>query len=442
MLKRVFSAEESKGFQRPIGETGGEALFAHNPEFNPPAHGVWNIVHVGMQVPESYQIYVCGANCMRGVVLTAAEMGARDRFSMVLLEERDLIDGRVEEITIEGVSSVLEGLAKVPPVVMVFTVCTHRFLGCDLNYIYGQLEKRFPQVRFLRCFMEPITQKRGLSPDQRLRDTIFSLLPQCPPKERLAAAVGSDFALEPDADLRRMLEGSGWSLLEIQNYNTYADFLTMGEAGVLFSVFPKAKYGAERNAKRLNRKHYYLPSSFSYEEIIEQEERLAKDLELISLDTGIERQACEIALSRAYDVVGDMEVVIDQTLHPRPLGLARLLLLHNFAVKKIYLDTVSPEEIENFRWLRSNYPGLILCATTQPQLRVLERNRNASVLALGQIAAWAENTPHFVNLVEGGGLWGFAGIRKLAKLMEEAVLEEKDTANLVPRKGLGCESLI
>ncbi len=52
-------------------------------------HGNWNIVHTGMQVPESIQIYVCADNCMRGVVLTAAEMNAADRFSFVLVERRE-----------------------------------------------------------------------------------------------------------------------------------------------------------------------------------------------------------------------------------------------------------------------------------------------------------------------------------------------------------------
>ncbi len=57
-------------------------------EFNSPAHGNWNIVHTGMLLPESIQIYVCADNCMRGVVLTAAEMNAADRFSFVIVKKR------------------------------------------------------------------------------------------------------------------------------------------------------------------------------------------------------------------------------------------------------------------------------------------------------------------------------------------------------------------
>ena len=45
-------------------------------------------------------------------------------------------------------------------------------------------------------------------------------------------------------------------------------------------------------------------------------------------------------------------------------------------------------------------------------------------------------------MVQGGGLWGVDGIRRTAEMMTEAFLEEKDTENLVVRKGWGCESCI
>ena len=45
-------------------------------------------------MPETIQIYVCADNCMRGVVLTATEMNAADRFSYVIIEEDDLLNGK------------------------------------------------------------------------------------------------------------------------------------------------------------------------------------------------------------------------------------------------------------------------------------------------------------------------------------------------------------
>ena len=45
-------------------------------------------------------------------------------------------------------------------------------------------------------------------------------------------------------------------------------------------------------------------------------------------------------------------------------------------------------------------------------------------------------------MVQGGGLYGFDGIRRTAEFMVEAFTEEKDTEDLVVRKGWGCESCI
>ena len=64
------------------------------------------------------------------------------------------------------------------------------------------------------------------------------------------------------------------------------------------------------------------------------------------------------------------------------------------------------------------------------------------VLAAGQKAAWFEGTGNFVNMVEGGGLYGFAGIAEFIRLMEEAFINEKDLRDIIPRKGLGCRSCI
>ena len=85
MLRCVGETVDPKGAMVKIKDASFPVPFASELEYNSPVHGNWNIVHTGMQVPESIQIYVCADNCMRGVVLTAAEMNAADRFSFVIL---------------------------------------------------------------------------------------------------------------------------------------------------------------------------------------------------------------------------------------------------------------------------------------------------------------------------------------------------------------------
>lgn len=424
------------------GEVSSLAPFPSKLEFNPPAHGVWNIVHVGMLVPEAHQIYVCAINCMRGVVLTAAEMGASDRFSCVLLKEEDITRGTVEEVTLQGIVDVLRRLEVrdgLPPCVIVFPVCTHHFLGVSMAHVYRELEREFPTVDFVQAYMDPI-MKRRRSPDQWLRKVMFDPLPACEAHANVVAFLGSDFALDQDCELRGILSKSGLILTELQDCTTYAQYKKLSQANAFICTFSNAHYGIGKLAKRLDRDYLYAPSCFGYDEIRAHYTQLSQLLGFPLPDFTDEIERCEETLARLRDLVGKTPIAIDASVHPRPLGLAHLLLEHGLNVTEVYLDVVNPEEECDLAWLKEYAPQLELSSIVLPELRVASRARDQEVLAVGQKAAWFTGSSRFVNLVEGGGLWGFAGIRAMADLMCEAWMQPKDPRDLVPRKGLGCPS--
>jgi len=438
MLKRLGPSVVS------AGETTSAALFPSGLEFNAPVHGTWNIVHIGMLVPEAHQVYVCALNCMRGVVLTAAEMGAQDRFSCVVLKEEDITRGTVEQVTFEGIRDVLrklEAAGELPPCVIVFPVCTHLFLGVPLARVYRRLEEEFPQIDFVRALMDPIS-KRRMIPDKRLRKVMYDPLAPSEPDDRLVALLGSDIAPDPDSDLRTLLEAGGKRLTSIHDCETYDQFKGLARAGTIVSTFPNGEYGARKTAERLGRRHLYLPGTFSYDEIEAQERLLCEELGLPLPDFGAERAACDHALDGLRSVIGEAPITVDAVVHPRPLGLAHLLLARGLNVREVFLDGVNGEEEAELGWLREHAPHVELSSTILPDMRVAPRTRPEKTLAVGPKAAWFCGTGHFVNLVFGGGLWGFAGVRTLARLMREAWEQEKDTRDLVPRKGLGCVSCI
>ena len=451
MLKRVGDREFPGKTEVFIKEASFPVPFQPGLEFNSPAHGNWNIVHTGMLVPEARQIYVCADNCMRGVVLTAAEMNAADRFSFVIVEEKDLLGGNLEDVTIEGVTDVLNRLDKKPKAVLLFTVCLHHFLGSDLDRIYGELEKRFPEIFFMRCFMDPIMQKTGPTPDQKLRLAMYDAVPEREADPRCVTVLGSDFALDEGADICRLLKKNGICLRETPACETWEDYQKLGEGSLILNGYPAGKFGTEKQARRLGRPFLYLPGSFDYEEIQEQEEKLLGMLEqqnnrktgkINGLDIEKEIRECEEALSHAHQIIGDTPIAVDYLFHPRPLGLTKLLLTHKFQVQSVFLDSISPEEKEVFFWLKENYPELKLISTVRPEMRVRTRQQSEKILAIGQKAAWFTGSRNFVNMVQGGGLWGFDGIRHTAQLMVEAFHEEKDPEDLIVRKGWGCESCI
>ena len=461
MLKRVGGEINPEGAVITIGEADFPVPFPLGLEFNSPAHGNWNIVHTGMLMPEAIQIYVCADNCMRGVVLTAAEMNAADRFSFVTVEEENLLNGNLEDVTIEGVTDVLNKLEKKPKAVLLFTVCLHHFLGCDLDRVYEELGTRFPEIVFVRCFMDPIMQKHGLTPDQKLRKAMYDPLIMKEPDPLTVTLVGSDFVLDESSDIKRLLRSTGHTLRELPACKTWAEYQQLGSAEIFVSCYPPAKYGAAMLTERLNRTHLYLPGCFDYEEIKEEIRNLIKELQAgwsredtsntkcaditsEEIEAFYQREItlCEDSINHAKSIIGGTPVVLDYLYHPRPLGLAKLLLEHGFHVTTVYLDSISPEEKPAFDWLKFHHPDLELRATIQTKMRVLPRGTEGKVLAIGQKAAWFSGSRNFVNMVQGGGLWGFDGIRGTMELMTEAFLEEKDPEDLIVRKGWGCESCI
>lgn len=489
MLRRIkpdTRVEETDAAVK-IADASFPVPFGHRLEFNAPVHGTWNIVHIGMLVPQCHQIYVCADNCMRGVVLTAAEMGADDRFSSVLLEEDDLYDQNLETITIEGVSDIIRRLPVRPRAVAVFLVCLHHFVGTDASYVYKTLEERFPDIDFIRGWMDPVMQKTGLTPEQKLKEAMYRPIRPLPVDPKLVCVLGDNQALYPDSDLARLVAKAGGRVLQLHDWRAhgrrigvlsgeegdtedehfafcknYDDFLGIGAAGLLITRSPSGVHGVRQLAKRLGRPFLYLPPVSGEEEIRRQIETLARTLEEISAGqananadgiSSIQTDAAAIihegtlaasrALQYARSLIGDTKITVDYIGNTRTLSLTKRLVQSGFHVTRVYLDAVLPEEEADFRWLQENCPDLLLTATIHPGMRVLHAAENTGkMLAIGPKAAWFGGTAHFVNLVESGGLWGNAGIIRLAQLMEDSFLHEKDTRTIIPRKGQGCKCVL
>lgn len=410
-------------------------LFPSELEYNAPMHGTWNIVHIGMQIPEAHQIYVCSDNCMRGVVMTAAEMNCLDRFHQVVLEEHDLYTGNLEDITIEGVTDILQRLDSKPPMVLVFTVCLHHFLGSNYRYIEETLNARFPETDVVIAYMDPIMQKVGPTPEMKLRDNMFHPLQALPVEKDLIVILGGDVPLGEDSDLLEVLKAQGYRVRQLSDLADYQSFLALGHAAAFICHYPTGKMGIERLAKRLERPCVYVPVTYNDEEQAAYYQRL-------NLSVPDHQEELAAAIAHAKALIQDTPIAIDYTATPRPLSLARFLLDQGFHVTSVYLDALSDEEHEDFTYLKNHYPELQLKATIHIYQRLAHLIRQEEVLAIGQKAAFFNQTGHFVNMIEGGGLEGQRGRIKLMSLLEEAYLHTLDTRDIVPRKGLGCESCI
>lgn len=438
MLKRVTAPKEVHSVGIPIAQAIFPSPFPSGLEYASPARGTWNIVHTGMLIPEAHEIFVCAASCLRGVVLTAAEMGASHRFSTVEIRENNLLEGDMEYHVIEGVSNIIEKLPQKPPVVLVYTSCVHHFAGCDLDMIYETLRQRFPDIDFVDCYMNPIMRKSGLTPDQLMRSRLYLPLKKRPIRKGSVSIIGSDLPSDEDNDLMVLLKENGRKVHEITSCKTYDQYQQMAESEFHISRYPAAIPGGNMLAQRLGSNHIYVPFSFDFDEIDAGFSNLAEKLDILLPDPSAHRQACAVALKETLALVGDTPIAIDYTFCPRPLGLAKLLLSNGFNVQRVYLDVVTGEEKHAFEDLQRRYPQLLLFPTVHASMRFLAQKEPSGYLAIGQKAAHFLNTSHFVNVVEGGGMLGYQAVLKTLKLMRDAFLEEKDTRDLIQIKGMGC----
>ena len=438
MLKRVGDSKERKLEGIRIADAKFPTPFAQGLEYATPARGTWNIVHTGMLIPEAHEIFVCAASCLRGVVLTAAEMGAEQRFSTVEIKEHNLFEGDMERLLIEGVSDIIEKLPKRPPAVLVYTSCVHHFAGCDLEMMYEELRTRFPDIDFADCYMNPIMRKSGLTPDQLMRSRLYMLLKERPKNEKAVAIIGNDLPTREESELMEILQSAGLKIHEITSCNTYEEYQKMAEAKVYISYHLPAVAGGDMLADRLGGRHLYVPFSFDYEEIQAGFQKVGEALDIEIPDYEEKRQLCEKALKETLEFLGKTKITIDYTCCPRPLGLAKMLLNAGFAVEKVYVDTITVEDKADFEYLQKHFPELLLYPTIHSGMRFMAGKEKTTVLAIGQKAAYFDNTNHFVNVVEGGGMLGYDAILNTLKLMREAYLEEKDMRNLIQIKGMGC----
>ena len=437
-------------------------------EYSVPARGGWTIVHVGMLVPEAHEIFVCAAGCLRGVVLSAAEMNLTDRFSTVAIEEHNVTDGDMEELLVEGVTDILNRLKKRPPCVLIYTSCIHHFMGTDLDDCFRTLSDRFPNVDFVDCYMTPTMRKSTLNPDKMMRKRLYAAIKPLKTDDRDVLLCGNCFAVSETSDIKTLIKKAGKRLLELPAIDNYSDYKKLGSAGLIISNLSVAKDAADELAEKLGVKSLQIPFSFGYEEIRENLCKLAKEIGTTYDTFEADKARADEALRKAHDVIGDCEIAVDGMITTRPYSLARLLAEHGFNVTAVFSDSVGGEDTD-YEWLEKNVKGIRFEKCVSPEMRTFCYNNfrqknpkgtseenteecasfstdtpdeTVKILALGQKAAYFTQTGYFVDMVENGPLYGFDGIVELSRMMTDAFLNVKDLKKTLDIKGWGCESCI
>lgn len=420
-------------------------------QYNPPARGVWNIVHTGMLIPEAHQVYVCAQGCLRGVILTAAEMNLMDRMSWVSLREKDMWNGEMESRVVEGVAHIVEKMNPRPKCVLVYLSCMHMFEGCDFKVIADELSDRIPGTTFVDCYMTP-TMRKSITPDAMMKASLYSPVIELPKKDNLIGLIGCDRPTDRTSEIFEMAKMAGKTIWEINSCETYEEYLGLGAAGNLISYLPVANVGCKKLSDRIHAKWDFVPITYDIEECEKNVWKLAEifwgelktdnNSKMIQEYIDRKKKEAESALSEAYQLIKDTPIAIDYTATPSLLSLTLMLTKYGFNVTTIYSDVFQKSEYAAYTELLKLKPELSIYPTADPAMRFAANENTDTILAIGQKAAYFKNTPYFVNIADGGGMYGLDGIKRIAEELVLAFNTPKDTKTVISHKGIGCASCL
>lgn len=448
MLKQISLNENRIPEGVKISELDFDSPFYDGLHYNAPARGVWNIVHTGMLIPEAHQIYVCAQGCLRGVILTAAEMNRMENMSWVALREKDMWNGEMESRVIEGCSHIVDEMKEHPKCILVYLSCMHLFEGCDFKVIANELEERYPDIDWVDCYMTP-TMRKTFEPMVMMKKSLYSPIKKLDTDKKYIGLIGCDRATDKTSEIYSLLEKAECKMWDITGCKTYEDYMSLGKASLLISYLPVVYYASMDLTKRLGIPHLPIDLSYDEDEIITNLKSLASVLELdesiVDELTDRTKKEADESMKKAFETIKDTPVAIDASATPRPLGLALLLTKYGFNVKRIYADAFGKKEKAAFDELCKLNPDIEFYPSMDPvMLNAADEIKidESKYLCIGQQSAYFCQTRKFVNIVEGGGMYGFDGIRHMGDALLDAYLNEKDLKLTISYKGLECESCL
>ena len=405
--------------------------------YSNPCRGLWNIVHLATQVPGSHQIYVCPTSCLRGVVLTTAEMGVFDRLSTITVGEDNILDGDLEERILYGTRKILNTLKRKPTVVFIFTSCIHHFMAANYQRVYKILRKEYPAISFIDAYMDPIMRKKT-PPLPSLQRQIYRVLQLTDLKENQCNFIDNWF-YPKNNDLYDHLLENGIRVKDLSQLNTYESYLEMNQSAVNFSFHRFGKLACNDMFYRLKQKSLYLSNVFDYDKI-DEEMNQACELMHIPKKNKVQiikdRKETEDIMNYLSILLKDTMISIDQSAIENPLSLALFLERHCIKVHSIFLDALQEDENLLKQLIKIN-PKIKIYSIESCVMRQIQRE-STNIVAIGQQAAYFLNTPHFVDIIFQASMYGYKGIQYLCSLIEDAYRESKDIQTIVSHKGWRC----
>jgi|GEM_PF-1411878 len=409
-------------------------------QYSSPANGSWNLSHICSLMPQTHILFAVPLGCSRIIKLSALEKGIADRFWTLNIQNQDLVSGDIEKVIIEGAVQTIERLTKAgrrPRALMIFVSCIDEFIGCDHDVFLSELRKRYPDMRFIDGFMNPIDRHTDLPPIVNIQNKLTAFWER-PKVVKAVNFIGSFLPPNEDNELVEYLLSYGYKTCHMYTRRTFDEYIAMGESALNIVTHPAGVYAAKQIQGRLGQAWSELFSFKTTDELIDSYNRICNMLCIPAPDfIKLKRQTSDYFIKKATEFSG-CPIVISDSATIKPYALALYLLDMGFSVKMIFVQGPSP--IDKPDMLRQKYPEVKIYNVDSPKTALIYKSRKYALpeaVAVGELAAYICRSEHYVPQIAFCEQPGFRALIKLIDQMEQSIKTPRPLED-IQIHGKGC----
>lgn len=404
-----------------------------------PYHGGWDIARMALNVPESHAVFFCPASCARIIALNAKKNGLQPRLSVYGLREDEIVMNDYRDAVVSSVSELLERLPKKPKALMLFVSCIDSMLATDHSGELRDLERLYPDVRFMLMRMDPICQSaKRRQTIFKLHEDVFSLLE---PRERDAHLValtgGNDWPRE-GVFTGHFLK-NGFSVSHIGLCRTMEEFQKMAGAALNVCTMPFGMDAVRMLEKKCGTPFVMLTQKADFELFESDFQKICDVLRISAPDYAALRAETVSAMARAAKKLNGMPVFLDSAAFNDPVSWGLLLKRHGVNVKKVFVYSPAAAETPEAMALCREFPDVEVrdCGRCDmPDDRAVEP---CEAVAVGQECGCFTGAKYTVPLFCDNGHWGWDAVKNVCGLIENAPENAVSTAALTEEAKLCAE---
>ncbi len=412
----------------------------HTLHYSSPGHGDWGVVRVGMLAPESVQLFVCPAACGRHGALGAMKQGFKNRLFYLYVTQSDIIEG-YDPLIPDAVDEVLAALSVEPRVFFVFVSCLDDLVGTDHEALLALLFERHPKIQFRIGRMNPISLGSKTPPPVSIQNNLYSLLEPADGQDDGINSFGNLDRIADSSELYAFTRACGAKeFRHISQYQTLAAYQDMAKSRANLVLLPSGLQAARQVRERLGIPFLFVPITYDPEEIAADYRRMWEFLMPEEEWNGFPglleaRKEAEEEIQRARERIGSLPIIVDASAVTQPFGLAKMLINYGFHVVRVEAQECASFDKEHLEWLLKEHPEVEFSQPEHHRAVLFDRRIEES-LAIGVEGAYLSGSRYVADLFNDEGMFGYDGVKRLMRLLTEAVKVPTDLKALINDYGL------